>query len=84
MFFRSIYRNSYSLSQWKVDIAKHSSVYDSNYRILLQQSIAAKAKCLILAGEGIISKYVKEQYEQENKDQQSYCLIVIKECKESS
>ena len=84
MFFRSIYRNSYSLSQWRDDIAKYSSVYDSNYRILLQQSIATKAKCLILAGEGILSTYVREQYEQENKDQQSYCLIVIKECKDSS
>ena len=81
LFFRSIYWMSYSIDQWKKDINNYySNGMDLEEKVQLLQTIASRASCLILAGQGKITAQIHTKYNQNLFSSNYGCLFTVTEC----
>ena len=78
-FFRWLYGDSLSLTQWEKTLEDTSHTTDSGYIALLQQTIATLADCNIFVGGGKFQRHGLWLYKK-NHPGEKECLKIIRNC----
>ena len=78
-FFRKLYGNELSISDWEGTFEDVSHTTDPGYIALLQKVIATKADCIIFVGGGSFQKHALKLY-QSNHQLENWCIHIVKEC----
>ena len=78
-FFRGLYNDSLSLTEWEKTFEDTSQTIDSGYVALLQQTIATQADCAIFVGGGQFQRHGIWLYKERHPGK-TQCLKRINEC----
>ena len=78
--FKDLYGPRFSFEDWEDSFQTVASTKDSGYIGVLQQVLAAQAKCIILMGGGSFQKHALDLYKQAHPHKQDQCIKIITEC----
>ena len=79
-FFRQLYGDSLSITEWEKMFEDTSQTTDSGYIALLQQTIATQADCVIFVGGGAFQKHALRLYKELHPIEDNRCIRIINEC----
>lgn len=81
VFFRALFHENNTLSNWGQQIRGMSSLDHQEYQALVQQVISWRAGCMIVAGGGSYQRYLIQKYQERiSQNGQTKCLVAVRQC----